>query len=88
VDKRDKMDNGIKQIQKSQENEKGKGFKRINVLISGLPGNMATLVANKVLQQEDMYLIRSSLTGEGILSKLGGSYSLDNIHIHLDEPIQ
>jgi 4-hydroxy-tetrahydrodipicolinate reductase len=61
-------------------------IRKINVLVSGLPGNMATLMARKVLQQKDMYLIRSSLTGDGVLSNLGGSYSLDNIHIHLDEP--
>ena len=63
------------------------GFKKMNVLVNALPGNISELIAREVLKQEDMYLIRSSLTGEGVISDLGGSYGLDNIFIHLDEPM-
>jgi len=53
----------------SEAGTSGNGFKKINVLISGLPGNMATLDANKITKQEDMELAHIGLTGEGIVEK-------------------
>lgn len=37
---------------------------KITVLMSGLPGNMATAAAEKIMKQEDMRLHGSALTGE------------------------
>lgn len=52
-------------------------FKRIKVLVSGLPGDMATNIAKKIAQQDDMELEMYALTGEGIVEKIGYTFMLE-----------
>jgi len=63
-----------------------KEIKKINVIISGLTGNMATNVAEKVHMQPDMKLARMALTGEGMTLKVGNVIKLGGKEIVLIEP--
>jgi len=64
--------------------------KKINIMMSGLPGKMATLVAEKIIKQKDMHLDSYALTGPGIIKeRFNGnpSYFLtENFPVILSEP--
>jgi 4-hydroxy-tetrahydrodipicolinate reductase len=56
---------------------------KINVLVVGLPGNMASGVATEITKQPDMNLITKALTGPGILAP---STTIEGIEIQLFQP--